>query len=324
MIRRWPARRLPLRWLPPRWLPLRWLPLVIPWVWFALFLLVPLAIVVKISLAEALVAIPPYGELLARVEGRLQVMATLENYVFVFTDGLYARALLSSLRIAATATLCCLLIGYPLAWAITQASPGTRNVLLLLVVLPSWTSFLIRVYAWMGLLGNTGYLNQMLMALGVVNGPVQLLRTDFAVYVGIVYTYLPFMVLPLYTSLARLDRALVEAALDLGATPWRCFRQVVLPLTRPGIAAGTLLVFIPATGEFVIPELLGGADTLMIGRVLWEEFFNNRDWPLAAALAVVLLVLLAAPIVLFTRQQLPPAAGSPGPGRAAAPEGGGP
>jgi putrescine transport system permease protein len=185
-------------------------------------------------------------------------------------------------------------------------------LLLLLVVVPSWTSFLIRVYAWIGILAGNGYINNALAALGLVTEPLQLLRTDFAVYVGIAYAYLPFMVLPIYTSLARLDWALVESALDLGATPFRCFRQVVLPLTRGGVVAGFLLMFIPATGEFVIPELLGGADTLMIGKVLWQEFFNNRDWPIAAAVAVLLLGLLLVPIWLFYRYQLPATAGAAG------------
>jgi putrescine transport system permease protein len=284
---------------------LRRLVLGVPYLWLAVFFLLPFLIVVKISLAEAVIAMPPYSAVLDFTAGVPRFTATLENYAFLLGDRLYGLAYLNSLRIALVATLCALLIGYPMAFAIARAPADARSLLLMLVVVPSWTSFLIRVYAWLGLLAGNGHINNLLMALGVVTEPLQLLRTDFAVYVGIVYTYLPFMVLPLYTSIARLDWSVVEAALDLGATPWRCFRQVILPLTRGGIVAGCLLVFIPATGEFVIPELLGGADTLMIGKVLWQEFFNNRDWPIAAAVAIVLLGLLLVPIVLFYRYQLP-------------------
>jgi putrescine transport system permease protein len=284
---------------------LRRIVLGVPYLWLAVFFLLPFLIVLRISVAEAVIAMPPYSAVLDFAAGVPRVTATLENYAFLFSDRLYGLAYLNSLRIALVATLCALLIGYPMAFAIARAPAAARSLLLMLVVVPSWTSFLIRVYAWIGLLAGNGHINNLLTGLGVVGEPLQLLRTDFAVYVGIVYTYLPFMVLPLYTSLVKLDWAVVEAALDLGATPWHCFRRVVLPLTRGGIAAGCLLVFIPATGEFVIPELLGGADTLMIGKVLWQEFFNNRDWPIAAAVAIVLLGLLLVPIALFYRYQLP-------------------
>ena len=277
----------------------------VPFVWLVLFFLAPFAIVLKISLADALIAVPPYTELLTRTAEGLGIQATVDNYRFLFTDELYALAFLNSLRIAAISTLLCLLIGYPLAWGVARAAPRARNVLLLLIVLPSWTSFLIRVYAWMGILGTNGYLNQLLLGLGLIDAPVAMLRTDLAVYIGIVYTYLPFMVLPLYANLVKLDYRLVEAAADLGARPWECFWRVTLPLSRAGILAGCLLVFIPATGEFVIPELLGGADTLMIGKVLWQEFFNNRDWPLASAVAVLLLALLLAPIFIYYRSHTP-------------------
>lgn len=282
--------------------------LAVPYLWFLVFFLLPFLIVVKISLAEALLAVPPYGELLAWVDGRLAILARPDNYAFLLSDSLYLAAYLNSVRIALVATVLCLLIGYPMAWAIARSGPGVRSILLMLVVVPAWTSFLIRVYAWLGILGNNGYVNNLLLATGLIAEPIQLLRTDFAVYVGIVYTYLPFMVLPLYANIVRLDYTLVQAALNLGATPWRCFVSVILPLTRGGILAGCLLVFIPATGEFVIPELLGGADTLMIGKVLWQEFFNNRDWPIAAALAVLLLAVLLVPIVIYLRTQLPGAA----------------
>jgi putrescine transport system permease protein len=277
----------------------------VPYLWLAVFFLLPFLIVLKISLAEAIIAMPPYSAVVEWVGDGLRFAATLENYAFLLSDRLYGIAYLNSLRVAAVATLCALVIGYPMAYAIARAPAELRSVLLMLVVVPSWTSFLIRVYAWIGLLAGNGHINNLLTGLGLVAEPLQLLRTDFAVYVGIVYTYLPFMVLPLYTSIARLDWSLAEAALDLGATPWQCFRRVILPLTRGGILAGCLLVFIPATGEFVIPELLGGADTLMIGKVLWQEFFNNRDWPIASAVAIVLLTLLLVPIALFYRYQLP-------------------
>ncbi len=275
----------------------------IPFFWLLLFFLLPFAIVIQISLAEALVAVPPFSDLLVWENGDPRWLATLENYRFLAADKIYFLAYLNSLKIAAVSTLLCLLIGYPMAWAIARAHPRTRNILLLLIVMPSWTSFLIRVYAWMGILSNTGYVNNILTGLGLVDGPVQLLRTDFAVYVGIVYTYLPFMVLPLYTNLVKLDWRLVEAAGDLGATAWQTFWRVILPLSRAGIIAGCLLVFIPATGEFVIPELLGGADTLMIGKLLWQEFFNNRDWPLASAVAILLLGILLLPIYFYHRSQ---------------------
>jgi putrescine transport system permease protein len=284
---------------------LRRVVLGVPYLWLAVFFLLPFLIVLKISLAEAIIAMPPYSAVVEWAGDRLRFTATLENFAFLLSDRLYGIAYLNSLRVAAVATLCALVIGYPMAYAIARAPAELRSVLLMLVVVPSWTSFLIRVYAWIGLLAGNGHINNLLTGLGLVAEPLQLLRTDFAVYVGIVYTYLPFMVLPLYTSIARLDWSLAEAALDLGATPWQCFRRVILPLTRGGILAGCLLVFIPATGEFVIPELLGGADTLMIGKVLWQEFFNNRDWPIASAVAIVLLTLLLVPIALFYRYQLP-------------------
>jgi putrescine transport system permease protein len=282
----------------------RWI-IGVPYLWFALFLLVPFAIVVRISFAEARVAIPPYTHLVAWVDGRLQITATLDNFLFIFTDRLYALAYLNSLWIAAVATFICLLVSYPMAWVIARSEPSVRNILLLLIVVPSWTSFLIRVYAWIGILSGNGYLNNMLQVLGLIDEPLALLHTNFAVYLGIVYGYLPFMVLPLYTNLVKLDYSVVEAALDLGATPARCFWSVVLPLSRAGIIAGCLLVFIPATGEFVIPELLGGADTLMIGKILWQEFFNNRDWPIASAVAILLVLLLLVPILVFYRYQFP-------------------
>ncbi len=215
-------------------------------------------------------------------------------------DPLYFEAYLQSLQVAGISTICCLLLGYPLAWAVAHSKPSTRNILLLLVILPSWTSFLIRVYAWMGLLKSNGVLNNFLLWLGVIDQPLEILHTNLAVYIGIVYAYLPFMVLPIYTALTRIDYSLVEASLDLGARPLKTFFQVIVPLTKGGIIAGSMLVFIPAVGEFVIPELLGGPDSIMIGRVLWQEFFNNRDWPVASAVAIVMLLLLIVPIMVDT------------------------
>ena len=268
-----------------------------PFAWTLLFLLAPLAIVFKISLAAPLLAQPPFTPLFG--EGGLQASAA--NYLLLLDDALYRQAFLASLRVALVSTLICLAVGYPMAYAIARANPALRPVLLMLVVLPFWTSFLIRVYAWMGILNTTGLLNGALLGLGLIEAPLALLHTPFALHLGIVYGYLPFMVLPLYAALAGLDPRLLEAAGDLGAGPFRAFVAVTLPLSLPGVLAGSLLVFIPAVGEFVIPDLLGGPDALMIGKVLWTEFFANRDWPVAAALAFVLLVLLIGPILAAQR-----------------------
>ncbi|ATG74365.1 putrescine ABC transporter permease PotH [Zobellella denitrificans] len=277
--------------------------IALPYTWLLLFFLIPFLIVFKISLSEAALAIPPYGEVVKFANEQLQIVLNFGNYLFLLTDSLYLQSYLQSLRVATISTLLCLLIGFPLAWAIVHSRPSTRNVLLMLVILPSWTSFLIRVYAWMGILSNNGFLNNLLLWLGAIEAPLQILNTNTAVYIGIVYAYLPFMVLPLYTALMRLDYSLVEAAADLGARPWKTLATVIVPLTKGGIIAGSMLVFIPAVGEFVIPELLGGPDTLLIGRVLWQEFFNNRDWPIAAAVASVMLLLLMVPIMWFYRIQ---------------------
>ncbi|NHI01546.1 MULTISPECIES: putrescine ABC transporter permease PotH [Oceanimonas] len=277
--------------------------IALPYAWLLLFFLVPFLIVFKISLSEAALSIPPYSALLSMVDEQLQIVLNFGNYLFLLSDSLYIQSYLQSLKVASISTLLCLLIGFPLAWAIVHSRPSTRNVLLMLVILPSWTSFLIRVYAWMGILGNTGFLNNALIWLGAIEQPLQILNTNTAVYIGIVYAYLPFMVLPLYTALMRLDYSLVEAAADLGARPMTTLFTVIVPLVKGGIIAGAMLVFIPAVGEFVIPELLGGPDTLLIGRVLWQEFFNNRDWPVAAAVASVMLLLLMVPIMWFHRIQ---------------------
>jgi putrescine transport system permease protein len=269
----------------------------LPFLWLGLFFLLPLVIVVKISLAQSAIGIPPYTPLVA--EGRLQ--ASLANFALLLHDDLYLRAWLGSLGNAALATVLCLLAGYPIAYAVARAPGVWRQLLLFLVVLPFWTSFLIRIYSWIAILKPNGLLNQLLLALGVIVAPLPLLNNFFAVELGLVYSYLPFMILPLYGSLAKLDQSLLEAAADLGARPLPAFLRVTLPLSLPGIIAGSLLVMIPAVGEFVIPDLLGGPDTLMIGKVLWQEFFDNHDWPVASAVAVVLIAALAVPILLAQR-----------------------
>jgi putrescine transport system permease protein len=272
-----------------------------PFLWLALFFLLPLLIVVKISLAESTIGIPPYTPLLANDGSGLGLHATSANFVLIAGDDLYLRAYLGSLANAALATALCLIIGYPVAYAIARSQGVQRQVLLFLVMLPFWTSFLIRVYAWIAILEPNGLFNQGLIAMGLISAPLPLLNNQFSVELGLVYSYLPFMILPLYGSLSRLDQSLTEAASDLGARPVRAFLGVTLPLTLPGIAAGSLLVLIPAIGEFVIPDLLGGPDTLMIGKVLWDEFFINRDWPVAAAVAVVLVAALAVPLLAAQR-----------------------
>jgi len=281
---------------------------LVPYLWLAFFFLVPFLIVVKISLSHDVVAQPPYRPLLDLATGWDGVRAFLSeldlaNYALVLTDAFYIESYLQSLWIAAVSTVLLLLVGYPIAYAIARAPANWRPLLVLLVILPFWTSFLIRVYAWIGILSREGYLNQALMGLGLIAEPLEILATNKAVYFGIVYTYLPFMVLPLYAVLEKLDETLLEAAADLGATPIRAFWQVTFPLSLPGVVAGSLLCFIPAVGEFVIPDLLGGSETLMIGKTLWTEFAVNRSWTVSSAVAVLLLTVLVAPILFYQRQQ---------------------
>ncbi|MCB1695458.1 MAG: ABC transporter permease subunit [Halioglobus sp.] len=278
-----------------------------PYLWLLFFFLIPFAIVLKISFADPLVAQPPFSDFFDWSGGATdRVLATFDNYRFLLEDKLYLVSYLKSIKIALIATLLCLLLGFPMAYAIALTPYPWRNLLLLLVILPFWTSFLLRVYAWMVMLGKQGLINHLLMSLGLIDEPLQMLYTDGAVYLGIVYTYVPFMILPLYATLEKLDLDLHEAAADLGARPRQVFRDITLPLALPGIIAGCLLVFIPALGEYVIPALLGGLDSLMIGRTLYDEFFVNRDWPLASAVAVVLLLILVLPIMLFQRLQQEP------------------
>jgi putrescine transport system permease protein len=243
-------------------------------------------------------------------DGIVKLAVKYSNFIFIATDGLYFHAYMNSLEYALVTTVLCLLIGYPFAYFMARAKPSLQPTLLMMVMLPFWTSFLLRVYAWIGILKNNGLINNFLMWLGVIDQPLVMLQTDFAIYVGIVYSYLPFMILPLYTSLEKMDLTLLEAAADLGSRPWKAFMQITLPLSIQGIVAGSLLVFIPAVGEFVIPALLGGPEQLMIGKVLWTEFFSNRDWPVASAVAIALLLLLLIPIALLQRAQAAEARGT--------------
>jgi len=272
----------------------------IPYIWMLMFFFLPFVFVFKISLAESIIARPPFTSLIAWVDGtRLSINLIFDNYLLLLEDDFFTIAYLNSLKIAFVATLCCLIIGYIMAYGIARSKASIRNVLLLLVILPFWTSFLLRVYAWMGLLSNHGIINNLLLAIGFIDQPIQMMYTDFAMYVVFVYTFLPFMILPLYSTLEKMDMSLHEASADLGAKPVTTFLTVTVPLSMPGIIAGCMLVFIPAVGEFVIPSLVGGPDSMMIGRMLFDEFFANRDWPLASAVAVVLLIFLVVPFMLY-------------------------
>ena len=286
----------------------RHLLVAIPYGWLLVLFLVPFLIVLKISLSDTAIAIPPYTPTLDLSGGWAAVrdffsQLDFENFVFLTDDDLYWKAYLSSLQIAFFSTIFTLLVGFPIAYGMANAPDEWRPALMMLVILPFWTSFLIRVYAWIGILSTEGFLNQFLIGIGLISEPLTILNTDVAVYIGIVYTYLPFMILPIYATLERMDVSLLEAAEDLGCSRRQAFWYVTAPLSRPGVIAGCFLVFIPALGEFVIPSLLGGSGTLMIGKVLWEEFFSNRDWPVASAVAIILLLILIIPIILFQRNQ---------------------
>ena len=282
--------------------------IIVPYFWLALFFLIPFFIVFKISLSQTAMSIPPYAPNFDLAEGfaanwqKLKQLA-FDNYMWLLDDPLYYKAYLSSLRIAAISTFLTLLVAFPMAYGIARAPSTIRPTLLMLVILPFWTSFLIRVYAWIGILKPEGLLNQLLIWLNVIDTPLTILNTDTAIYIGIVYSYLPFMVLPIYSSLEKMDYSLIEAAQDLGCTPFSAFWKITFPLSLSGVIAGCFLVFIPAIGEFVIPDLLGGSQTLMIGKTIWSEFFSNRDWPVASAVAVVLLIILIIPIVIFQQAQ---------------------
>lgn len=282
----------------------RRLAIVPPFVWLTLFLLVPFLLVLKISFADLEFGVPPYTPLAQMKDETLTLMLSFRGYILLFTDSLYIATYISSVKMALITTLCCVLIGYPMAYYIARSSPSVRNILLLGVILPFWTSLLLRVYAWVGILRNDGLLNNFLMSLGLIDAPLEIYRTDLAVYIGLIYAYLPFFILPLYSNLVKMDVRLLEAAYDLGARPITAFFTVTVPLSMPGVIAGAMLVFIPAVGEYVIPEMLGGADTLMMGRIMWNEFFNNADWPMAAAVTCVMVLLLLVPLVLFQYNQM--------------------
>jgi putrescine transport system permease protein len=297
---------------PPRWTEYvlrNWsgqrLVIAVPYLWLLVFFLVPFLIVLKISFAEfSPLGRPPYEPVFRWLdEGALQIKLLIGSYQYLFNEPLYVSSWGYSIMVAAVSTVLCLLLGYPMAYAIARSTPTYRNVFLMLVILPFWTSFLLRVYAWIGLLKTDGVINNVLMALGIIHEPLTMMYTSFAVYVGIVYSYLPFMILPLYSNLEKHDLTLLEAASDLGAGPIRAFARVTLPLSFPGIVAGSLLVFIPAVGEYVIPSLLGRTDQLMIAKLLSDEFFLNRDWPKASAVAIAMLLLLVVPIMIFQHFQ---------------------
>lgn len=278
--------------------------IAVPFYWLLIFFLAPFVIVFKISVAESLIASPPFSPLFDIAQnGALSVHLVFDNYAYLWEDSLYIKTYVNSIRISTISTILCLLLGYPIAYAIVRSTPTTRFVLLMLIILPFWTSFLLRIYAWMGLLADQGTINNILIYFGLINRPIRLMYSEFAVHIGIVYSYLPFMILPLYANMEKLDHTIHEAAADLGARPFTTFFTVTLPLTTPGIMAGSLLVFIPATGEFVIPDLLGGGNVLMIGRVLYNEFNANHDWPVASAVAIVLLLVLVIPMMLYQHIQ---------------------
>jgi putrescine transport system permease protein len=288
--------------------PGRWLIILPPLLFLTVFFLIPFAFAFKISLAETAPRVPPFTDIFTHTaDGHIQVSVSLSNFKYLLTDEVYGIAYLYSLKTAFFSTLICLALGYPMAYAISRASKTTQSILLLIIILPFWTSFLLRVYALEGIIRDGGILNTVLLKLGLISHPLKIMRTSIAVYLGIIYSYLPFMVLPLFATLEKLDNTLLEAAADLGSPPWRAFLDVTVPQSLPGVIAGSMLVFIPAVGEFVIPSLLGGPDNLMIGRVLWDEFFGNHDWPVASAVAIAFLFLLAGPIAVYqyynTRQQ---------------------
>jgi putrescine transport system permease protein len=287
----------------------RWIVRAIPYLWMLVFFLIPFLIVFKISLSSPEIAQPPYSPTFdpfvdpwSETLGRLAEF-TSANYLRLFDDSIYVSSYLSSVWIAGSSTVMMLFIAYPLAYGMARAPKSWRPTLVMMVILPFWTSFLIRVYAWIAILSEEGLLNSMLLSLGLIDEPLVILSTNAAVYIGIIYSYLPFMVLPLYSALEKMNESLIEAAKDLGCTNIQAFWKVTFPLSIPGVVAGCFLVFIPAVGEFVIPDLLGGSDTVMIGKTMWEEFFNNRDWPAASAVAIALLIVLMIPIMIFQNNQ---------------------
>jgi putrescine transport system permease protein len=286
-----------------RWLKGRHFVIGVPFVWLAMAFLVPFLIVLRLSFVEVENAGNPFGTLASYVDGIIQIKIKISTYLFIAEDDLYILTYLSSLKYALMTTLLCLLIGYPFAYFMARAKPTIRPILMMLVMLPFWTSFLLRIYAWKGILANHGILNDILLAMGVIDQPLQMMNTSFSLVLGMVYAYLPFMILPLYANLVKMDVRFLEAAADLGATPMQTFWRITVPLSKSGIIAGSMLVLIPSVGEYVIPELLGGPETLMIGRVLWDEFFTNNDWPMASAVTVVMILLILVPMAIFNKYQ---------------------
>lgn len=276
----------------------------IPYFWSIVFFLIPFLIVLKVSFSQSILGSPPYGSMIKWLQGDiLQIHLYLNNYLTLLDDSLYFLTFITSLKLAALSTSLCLLVGYPMAYAISSMTPKKQTLFLLLIIIPFWTSFLLRIYAWMGILGESGAINTFLLNTGLIAKPLEILNTNIAVLIGMVYCYLPFMILPLYSSLQKFDRSLLEAALDLGCPPFKAFLKITLPLTMEGILAGSLLVFVPCVGEFVIPELVGPDDQLMIGKLLWIEFFHNLDWPISSAIAIMLLLLLVGPIFIFQKRR---------------------
>lgn len=276
----------------------------IPYAWVLLFFIFPCLILLKISFADSVLASPPYTSVLEWISGNiLQLRLNLGNYTILFTDEMYIRGFITSILIAGTSTLCCLIIGFPMAYAIVRSSKNIRNILLMLVVLPFWTSFLIRIYAWIMLLSPSGFINTFLIKFGIIEIPLQLMNNSYAACIGIIYAYLPFMIFPLYSAIEKIDFSLIEAAYDLGSTPMKSFFSIVIPLAMPGVYAGSMLVFVPAIGEYVIPELLGGAQTLTIGRLVWNEFFGNLSWPTAASLSIVLMMFIVLLLIVLQRRE---------------------
>ena len=288
---------------------LRWVPsgrtvaIATPFIFLLIFFMIPFFVVMQISVVDSRLGIPPYTDLATWSDGALSLKFNFSHYLTVLTDSLYFDAYVGSLKVASITTLICLLIGYPAAYFIARSNPETRNVLMMAVMLPFWTSYLVRVYAWIGILKDQGLLNNILLWTHLIDEPLRLFHTNTAVYIGMVYSYLPYLILPLYAHLVRMDYTLLEAAHDLGARPWKAFVTITIPMSMRGIIAGSLLVFIPSVGEYVIPEILGGADTLMVGRLMWDDFFNNMDWPVASAATGVMVVLLLVPIAIFQHMQ---------------------
>ncbi len=292
-----------------RWLTGRRFVIGVPYIWLAISFLAPFLIVLRISLIEMQGAGDPFGTLMSYVDGFVTIKIKISNYLFIAQDDLYVTTYISSLKYAGITTVLCLFIGYPFAYFMARAKPALRPTLMMLVMLPFWTSFLLRIYAWKGILATNGLLNDLLLAMGLITTPLQMMHTPFSLVIGMVYAYLPFMILPLYANLVKMDIRFLEAAADLGATPWQTFWRITVPLSKSGIIAGAMLVFIPCVGEFVIPELLGGPETLMIGRVLWDEFFTNNDWPMASAVTVVVILLILVPMAVFNKYQVEQQAG---------------